>query len=130
MNKKILVPFLGVFLFTEACIIDSSLITPKQSPSPTLQPLKDLPVSRVQVIPDNLIIQEGEKGKFRGSVIYSDDTVNTALKWSSSDTTIATVNQDSGEVSGVSAGVVTILAVSQRDASKRVSVTVTVRKKQ
>lgn len=128
MNKKILIPFLGVFLFTHACIIDSSLITPK--PSPTLQPLKDLPVSRVQVIPDNLIIQEGEKGKFRGSVIYSDDTVNTALKWSSSDTTIATVNQDSGEVSGVSAGVVTILAVSQRDSSKRISVTVTVRKKQ
>jgi hypothetical protein len=130
MNKKILVPFFGVFLFAHACIIDPALLTPpKPSPSPTLQPLKDLPVSRVQVIPDNLIIQEGEKGKFRGSVIYSDDTVNTALKWSSSDTTIATVNQDSGEVSGVSPGVVTILAVSQRDSSKRVSVTVTVRKK-
>ncbi len=102
---------------------------PKKSPAPTLQPVKDLPVSRVQVIPENLIIEEGEKGKFTGSVIYSDDSINSAIKWSSSDTTIATVNPDSGEVSAISVGNVTILAISQTDSSKRFSVTVTVRKK-
>lgn len=97
--------------------------------SPTPQPLKELPVSQVQVIPDTLIIQEGEKGKFTGFVSYSDGTINSALKWTSSDTTIAVVNADSGEVSGVSQGTVSILAVSQRDPSKKVYATLTVRKK-
>ncbi|MEK7431560.1 MAG: Ig-like domain-containing protein [Cyanobacteriota bacterium] len=127
MKKIILVS--SSLLFLTSCIIDSSVLMPKKSPAPTLQPLKDLPVSRVQVIPENLIIEEGEKGKFTGSVIYSDDSINSAIKWSSSDTTIATVNPDSGEVSAISVGNVTILAISQTDSSKRFSVTVTVRKK-
>lgn len=129
MRKKFLISIIST-IFLSSCVIDSNLfVNTKPSVSPTPQPLKDLAVSRVQVIPENLVIEEGEKGKFTGSVIYADDTRNTALKWSSSDNTVVVVNPDTGEVSGVSAGVVTILAVSQRDPSKKTSVTVTVRKK-
>lgn len=129
MIKKICFSFFSILLLS-SCVIDSNLfVNPKPSVSPTPQPLKDLAVSRVQVIPENLVIEEGEKGKFTGSVIYVDDTRNTALKWSSSDNTVAVINPDTGEVSGVSSGVVTILAVSQRDPSKRTTATVTVRKK-
>lgn len=90
--------------------------------------LKDLPVKEVQAIPDMLVITEGNKVKGTASVIYADNSRNSNLVWTSSDNTLATVNPSSGEISGVRAGIVTILATAQTDTSKRTSITVTIKR--
>lgn len=89
--------------------------------------LKDLPVKEVQAIPDQLVMTEGNKLKGTANVIYTDNSRNSDIVWSSSDNTIASVNPTTGEISGLKAGIVTIIATSQKDTSKRASITVTVK---
>lgn len=72
------------------------------------------------------IIYIGQKYKLR---IDKDDTVGTgkSVKWKSSDKEIATVNQ-SGTVTGISEGVVTITAISKSDSKIRCSCEMKVQK--
>ncbi|WP_143444919.1 Ig-like domain-containing protein, partial [Lentilactobacillus parabuchneri] len=51
---------------------------------------------------------------------------NKTLKYSSSDTTVATIDADSGSAKGVKAGSVTITATSVDDTSKTATTAVTV----
>ncbi|GIW22223.1 MAG: hypothetical protein KatS3mg068_1230 [Candidatus Sericytochromatia bacterium] len=81
--------------------------------------LKDIPVKEVQAIPDQLVMVEGNKLKGSASVIYTDNSRNSDIVWSSSDNTIASVNPTTGEISALKAGVVTIIATAQRDTSKK-----------
>lgn len=101
--------------------------SPTQSASPIPNQLNDLPVKEVQAIPNQLVMTEGNKLKGTASVIYADNSRNSDIVWSSSDNTIATVNPTTGEISGLKAGIVTIIATSQKDTSKRASITVTVK---
>lgn len=92
--------------------------------------LKDLPVTKVQIpAGSDLVISEGEKSPdMTASVTYTDNSIDGNVKWSSSDSTIATVNEVSGSVSGVKEGTVTIIAASMKDPNQRASIRITVRK--
>ena len=91
--------------------------------------LKNVAVKRVQITSgDNIVINQGDKVELAGSILYEDNSRDSALSWSSSDTTIATINSTTGFVSGVKPGVTTIIAASLKDSSKKASATVTVKK--
>lgn len=131
--KKIIIA--SLFLSLNACVFTATgTLGPtgehnEHSSNPSTKPdeLKNLPVKEVQAIPDQLVMTEGGKLKANASVIYSDNSRNSDLLWSSSDNTIASVNNTTGDISGLKAGIVTIIATSQKDSNKRASITVTVK---
>lgn len=139
--KKTIALFAAALLLN-ACSIDAQLVgKPNQEKAKnvseteqntdtdqTPSKLINLPVSQVQAIPDTLVIAEGNKVKGNASVIYSDNSRNSDLIWTSSDNTIAAVNPTTGDISGVKAGIVTIIATAQKDSSKRSAITVTVKR--
>ena len=88
---------------------------------------KALAVSEVQIIPERLVIEANKSSSATGSVRYADNTVDSNLIWSSSDNTIASVDPDSGQVTGLKAGEVTIIASASRDNNKRAALQVSVR---
>lgn len=65
---------------------------------------------------------------FAGSIVTvkPDNATDKSLSWSSSDTTIATVNSD-GDIKGIAIGTTTITATSNSDPTKKVSFLLTVR---
>lgn len=128
--KNILV-LIASLLVLSSCVIDSKLFSNPNNKVDTKtneSKLKYVPVSQVQAIPDTFVIEEGNKVRATASVIYIDNTRNSDLIWSSSDDTLAVVNSTTGEISGVRPGIVTITATSQRDNTKRASITVTVKR--
>jgi hypothetical protein len=107
--------------------------TPASPATPTetapSAPLKNAPVKQVQIMSgDTLVINQGDKVEASASVIYEDNTRDSALLWTSSDNTIATVNATTGAISGVKSGIATILARSVKDSSKQAMLTITVKK--
>lgn len=91
--------------------------------------LKNTPVSKVQVTSgDNIVVNQGDKIELLANVIYEDNSRDSAVSWSSSDSTIATVNPTNGALSGVKAGITTVTAISLKDTSKKSSSVVTVKK--
>lgn len=136
MKKQIILSIIPFML--SACMIDvnQTKVTPdgkdgKTDTSASSAPvkLKDLPVKEVRVTSgDDLVITEQNKVQVSANVIYSDNSIDSNVKWSSSDNTVATVNPDTGFISGVKDGTTTIIATSMKDPSQRSSVRVTVRR--
>lgn len=81
----------------------------------------------VQVTTDGLVFTVGNAKDLMASVTYADGTVDGNVSWSSADDTIVSVNPTTGKVSGIKAGVATIVAASTVDPSKKALVKVTVR---
>jgi hypothetical protein len=69
-----------------------------------------LPVKDVKVLPESHHLVVGGSAALRAEVTLLDGQVNGNVVWVSSDDSIATVNQTSGQVSAVKPGRVTILA--------------------
>lgn len=105
--------------------------SPSASPSGSSQPdpIKNVPVKQVQIMSgDNLVVNQGDKVDVSANVIYEDNTRDSALIWTSSDSTVATINATTGAISGVKPGIATILAKSVKDTNKQASLTITVKK--
>jgi uncharacterized protein YjdB len=133
MKKQIILSIIPFML--SACMVDvnQTKVTTdgKTDTSSSSAPvkLKDLPVKEVRITSgDDLVITEQNKIQVSANVIYSDNSVDSNVKWSSSDNTVATVNADNGNVSGIKDGTTTIIATSMKDPSKRSSVRITVRR--
>ena len=97
----------------------SATVTVK-APAPTIT------VSKVEVNPTSASLEVSKKTKLTASVTYSDDSSSSKVIWSSSNSTIATVDQNSGLVTAVKADSATITATSTEDTSKAASCNVTV----
>ena len=135
MIKKVIIS-LVVFSLTSCSFSGSIPETNQKNTSSTSNSgnkeqdkLKNVPVSKVQITSgDNIVIKEGDKIEVNSSVIYEDNSRDSATSWASSDNTIASINSTNGALSGVKAGVTTITAISLKDSSKKGSATVTVKK--
>lgn len=93
------------------------------------QKLKDVSVSRIQITSgETLVIKEGDKMSLSASVIYEDNTRDSSVSWSSSDNTIASVNNTTGSLSGVKEGITTLVATSLKYSSKKANLIVTVKR--
>lgn len=86
-----------------------------------------VPVNSVTVTPKSATITEGGTKSLTAEVAPADAT-NKGITWSSSDKSIATVN-NSGKVTAVKAGSATITATSNADNSKKDTCAVTVEAK-
>ena len=75
----------------------------------------------------NLVLNAGEQLQLTGHVQYQDNTRDSALRWSSADETIATVNPTTGLVSAARPGVTTLMATAVKDSRQQSQITVTVR---
>ncbi|MGC6432192.1 MAG: Ig-like domain-containing protein [Jejuia sp.] len=87
--------------------LDNSLIATSQI---TLVAFFNIPVTSVSVSPDNTIIVENNTEQLTANVLPA-DADNKNITWSSSDDSIATVDQN-GNVTGVAEGTVKIRATS------------------
>ena len=96
----------------------------KEDPSPTPTPTS-VPVSAITLNPTSLTLTEGETSTITATVSPSNAT-NQKVIWSSSDASVATVND--GKVSGISKGTAVISATSD-DNGKVAQCTVTVNAK-
>lgn len=99
-----------------ACGDDVTVSDPPTPPPPG--------VTSVSVVPGTQTLAVGQSVIFAASVI-ADAGVSTAVTWSSSAPTIATVDA-TGKVTGVAAGTTTIIATSTADAGKKGVAAVTV----
>lgn len=85
----------------------------------------EIPVERITITPGNLTLNVNERETLRASV-SPDDATNQKVIWESKHKDIATVNENTGEVTGVAAGTATIIATSVADPKKTASIIVTV----
>lgn len=107
----------GIITFgLTACGDDVTITDPPGPPAPG--------VTSVTVAPSTATVAVGQTVVFAASVI-ADNGVSTAVTWTSSDPTIATVN-GTGQVTGVAAGTTTIIATSSADNGKTGVGTITV----
>ena len=86
-------------------------------------------VSKVAVSPTSASLEVSKTTQLTATVTYSDGSSSSdtnKVTWTSSDSTIATVDQNSGLVTAVKAGSATITATSTEDTTKAASCTVTV----
>ena len=81
---------------------------------------------RLTVSTDSMVLGAGKMEQAQGSVTYNDGTKDTNIMWSSSDSTIVTVNND-GKIQGLRSGVATIQAKAASDPAKFANITVTVK---
>ena len=105
-----------VTLGLAACGDDVTVQDPPTPPPPG--------VTSVTVAPASVTVTPGQSVVFAASVI-ADAGVSTAVTWTSSAPTIATVDA-TGKVTGVAAGTTTIIATSTADAGKKGVASVTV----
>lgn len=77
---------------------------------------------------DNLTIAENSRIQIGANVEYNDGSVDSNVKWSSSDNTIATVNPDNGFISAIREGTTTIFAISMKDPTKKASIVLSVKR--
>jgi lactocepin len=82
-------------------------------------------VETISISPEDLTLVVGTTGKLTAT-LTPDTLADVSVTWSSSDESIATVNEN-GVVTGVDAGTATITATSVLDPEKSASVTVTVK---
>ena len=78
---------------------------------------------KVSLDQTSLTVAKGKKATLKATVEHASDT---SVTWATSDATIATVS-DSGEVTGVKAGKVTITATSKEDGNAKATCEVTVK---
>jgi len=83
-----------------------------------------IPVSSISAEPKSILLEAGKTVKIAVTVNPSDAT-NKNVTWSSSDTGIATVDEN-GVVTGIKGGTATITATSVADSSKKAALQVTV----
>lgn len=104
-------------------------ISPSPSATSTTAPIvSQLAVTRVNMSSgDNLVINTGARAQLEAHVLYADNSRDSALSWSSSDSTVATINPTTGFVSGVKPGITTVTATSIKDSSKQARLTITVK---
>lgn len=95
------------------------------SPEASIRPATA--VNQVQVIPDRMVIEAGKSGQANASVRYADNTSDSAVVWSSSDNTIASVDGSTGTIQALKTGEVTIIATSTVDNTKRAAVQMSVK---
>src|ERR1700712_4059401 len=88
-------------------------------------PTTNVGVSSVTVTPSNASVTQGQSIQLAVSVVTADGNTAKPVPWSSSNSAVAPVHQ-TGKVTGVAAGVVTILATSSADATKAGAASVTV----
>jgi hypothetical protein len=81
----------------------------------TVTVLDTVLVREVTVNPPSLTLAAGESRKVKAAVRMMSGEVNGNVSWSSSDSTIATVNPTNGEVTALSEGWVTIVAAYAAD---------------
>jgi Tol biopolymer transport system component len=74
-----------------------------------------VPVDSVQVVPDSLEVREGYQTTYTASVFDSTgvELSGREITWSVTDPAVATVDPSTGVVTGVSAGVTTVIATSE-----------------
>lgn len=84
-------------------------------------------VERIDITPLELKLKAGETAVLTGSVTLTDGTKNSNIIWTSSDNTIAIVNEF-GKVSAVKEGVASIVANYATDSKYKKSIDITVSK--
>lgn len=82
-------------------------------------------VEKIDVNPTELKLKAGETATLSATVNLADGTKNSNIIWSSSDNTIAVVNED-GKVSAIKAGTVSIVANYAVDSRYKKSIDVTI----
>ena len=90
----------------------------------TVTVLPFIKVTEIEVVPENATIEVGETKQFAVAISPS-DADNKAIEWSSSDTSVATVDAN-GLVTGVAKGEATITATAKDGSGVKGSVTITV----
>lgn len=88
----------------------------------------DIPVDSISISPRTLTLNIDQKETLR-AVISPSDATNQKVTWKSEKTNIATVDENTGEVTGVAAGDTKIIATSTANSQKSASITVTVKGK-
>lgn len=81
---------------------------------------------RLTVSTDSMVMSAGKVQQAQGTVTYVDGSKDSNIAWSSSDSTIVTVNND-GRIQGVKAGVATVQAKAVADPARFANITVTVK---
>jgi hypothetical protein len=81
-------------------------------------------VESVEVEPPSATIEVGETLTLEATVTYGNDSTDDDVEWSSSDESVAKV--EDGIVTGLTVGSVTITATSKKDATKSASAEITV----
>lgn len=89
-------------------------------------PLADITITKIDMPATVTIKTKGETGKIAiNATVYPEDAENKTLKWSSSDETIATVD-DMGNVTGLKAGNATVTATATDGSGVTATCTVSV----
>lgn len=127
-GKMLILPF---FLVACQATITSAPNPTSNSSSPSATPSSavkaSVAVNEVQVIPERLVIEAGKSGQASANVKYADNTSDSAVTWSSSDNTIASVDASTGAIKTLKSGEVTILATSTVNNSKKAGIQVSVK---
>lgn len=120
------VPSLPVELQGEGGLLANATATATPTPSGTIAPVQRV-VKDITVQPDNLVIPEGTAFDVIAVVTYVDGSFDSNVTWSSSDNTVLSVNPTTGRLTGLKAGVASVVAQSPVDRTKRTTATVAVR---
>lgn len=104
------------------------LATPAPTPTPTstIAPVERV-VKDITIQPDSLVIPEGTAFDVIAVVTYADGSFDSNVTWSSSDNTVLSVNPTTGRLTGLKAGMASVVAQSPIDKTKRTTATVAVR---
>lgn len=94
----------------EAVVTAAALDNPALRVTLLVSVVESRSVLLIKVSPDTPTLQVGDKVPLRAQVHLADGQVNGNVTWNSSDDTIATVNQSTGEVSALRVGKVTVVA--------------------
>lgn len=117
----------GTAQASPAAVVGTVPVTTTGGAAPTASPVSGTKiVAEVRVIPSTLVVALDSLTDVTGSVKYTDGTFDSTIQWSSSDSTILTVNAATGKVSAIKAGIANVIASSTLDPSKKAMMTVTV----
>lgn len=120
-SKEIHVRFKPVFLYATFAIVGLSACSGDNS-GPAIVPLDPV----VTVAPASLTIQVGQQATVAATVTSDTTGSSSGVTWSSSASTIASVNAATGQVTAVAAGTATITAASKLRPAKTATSVVTV----
>ena len=84
-------------------------------------------VKEVQITPGTMVISKGKATKVTANVIYTDGTRDSNVTLAASDSTIISVNNTNGTITGLLENTTTIEAISMQDNTKKAVATITVK---
>ncbi|MNS52864.1 Bacterial Ig-like domain (group 2) [compost metagenome] len=96
------------------------------SPGATIAPVQRV-VKDITIQPESFVITEGSAHDVVVIVTYTDGTYDSNVTWSSSDSTVVSVNPTTGRLAALKQGVASVVAQSPLDKAKKASSTVSVR---